>query len=103
MQKAALATSAATTFFEPVDIEGRWFADGGLGANNPVDEVEKEASDIWCSETGNLKPLVKCFISIGTGHPGVKPYENGMYSFLKDTVVQIATETENTEQKFIAR
>jgi predicted acylesterase/phospholipase RssA len=60
--QAALATSAATTFFDPVSVGERSFADGGLGANNPVDEVEGEASNIWCVETGDLKPLVKCFI-----------------------------------------
>ncbi|KAJ5623136.1 protein kinase subdomain-containing protein [Penicillium lividum] len=101
--QAALATSAATTFFDPVSIGNRSFADGGLGANNPVDEVEGEASNIWCSETGDLKPLVKCFISIGTGNPGKKPFENSIIKFLGKTVVQIATETENTERRFIAR
>lgn len=44
--QAALATSAATTFFEPVAIGNRSFADGGLGANNPVDEVEGEAANV---------------------------------------------------------
>jgi hypothetical protein len=34
--------------------------------------VEEEASNIWCSDSRELKPLVKCFISIGTGHPGKK-------------------------------
>ncbi|KMK63757.1 hypothetical protein Y699_09530 [Aspergillus fumigatus Z5] len=101
--QAALATSAATTFFEPVSIGDRSFADGGLGANNPVDEVEGEASNIWCSETGDLKPLVKCFISIGTGNPGKKPFEDSVVKFLGQTLVQIATETENTERRFIAR
>jgi hypothetical protein len=101
--QAALATSAATTFFDPISIGDRSFADGGLGANNPVDEVEGEASNIWCSETGDLKPLVKCFISIGTGNPGIRPYEDGLIKFLGETVVQIATETESTEKKFIAR
>jgi predicted acylesterase/phospholipase RssA len=101
--QAALATSAATTFFDPFSIGNRSFADGGLGSNNPVDEVEGEASNIWCSETGDLKPLVKCFISIGTGNPGKKAFEDSMIKFLSQTVVQIATETENTEKKFIAR
>ncbi|PKX95157.1 FabD/lysophospholipase-like protein [Aspergillus novofumigatus IBT 16806] len=73
--QAALATSATTTFFEPITIGDRSFADGGLGANNPVDKVEGEASNIWCFKTGDLKPLVKCFISIGTGNPGKKPLE----------------------------
>ena len=101
--QAALATSAATTFFDPVSVGERSFADGGLGANNPVEEVEGEASNIWCAETGDLKPLVKCFISIGTGNPGKKAFEDSMTKFLNETVVQIATETENTERKFIAR
>lgn len=101
--EAALATSAATTFFGPVSIGDRSFADGGLGANNPVDEVEGEASNIWCAESGDLKPLVKCFISIGTGNPGKTAFEDGMIKFLGQTLVDIATETENTEKKFIAR
>jgi hypothetical protein len=74
-----------------------------LGANNPVDEVEGEASDIWCSETGDLKPLVKCFISIGTGNPGKKAIEDNMLKFLSGTLVDIATQTENTERRFIAK
>jgi hypothetical protein len=101
--QTALATSAATTFFEPVRFGDRTFADGGFGANNPVDEVEGEAPNSWCSETGELKPLVKCFISIGTGNPGKKAFEDSMVKFLSATVVQIATETEATERKFIAR
>jgi len=100
---AALATSAATGIFNPVSIGARKFVDGALGANNPVDEVEGEASDIWCPETGHLKPLVKCFISIGTGNPGVEQIGDNMLEFLSKTVVGIATETENTERRFVAK
>ncbi|KAJ5781808.1 uncharacterized protein N7518_010291 [Penicillium psychrosexuale] len=46
ISQAAYATSAATTFFKPVSIEARKFADDALRANNPMDEVEDEASDI---------------------------------------------------------
>ena len=99
---AALATSAATGFFGPVSIGARQFVDGALGANNPVYEVEGEASNLWCSETGDLKPLVKCFISIGTGNPGKKAIEDNMLSFLSKTLVRIVTETEHTESRFIA-
>ncbi|GIJ91451.1 hypothetical protein Asppvi_010416 [Aspergillus pseudoviridinutans] len=101
--QAGLATSAATTFFDPVSIDDRTFADGGFGANNPVDEVEGEASNIWGSDEKDLKELVKCFISIGTGNPGKKAFEDGMIKFLSETVVQIATETEATEKRFIER
>jgi len=101
--EAALATSAATTFFDPVSIGARKFVDGGLGSNNPVDEVEGEASNIWCSETGELKSLVKCFVSIGTGNPGKKAIEDNIFKFLSGTLVAIATETENTADRFVAR
>lgn len=100
---AALATSAATGFFDPVSIGARHFVDGALGGNNPLDEAEEEASNIWCSESRDLKPLVKCFVSIGTGHLGKKAIEDNMLKFLSKTLVGIAAETENTERKFIAR
>ena len=64
--------------------------------------MKGEASNIWYSETGDLKLLVKCFISIGTGDPG-KAFEDSIIKFLYQMVVQIATETENTEKRFIAR
>lgn len=80
--QAALATSAATIFFDFVRIGNRTFADGGLGANNRVDEVEGEAANIWCSDSGDLKLLVKCFILIGTDNPGIKAFEESMFKFL---------------------
>jgi predicted acylesterase/phospholipase RssA len=101
--EAALATSAATSFFDPVSIGARQFVDGALGANNPVDEMEGEAANIWSSGTGDLKPLVKCFVSIGTGTPSKKAIEDGIVKFLSKTLTGIATETEETERKFIAR
>ena len=101
--EAALATSAASTFFDPITIDDRKFADSALGANNPVQEVEDEASNIWCSETGDLKPLVRCFVTIGTGKPSMKPFEDSLYGFLTKTVVDIATETEKTEAISISR
>ncbi|EYE94025.1 FabD/lysophospholipase-like protein [Aspergillus ruber CBS 135680] len=84
--QAALATSVATTFFDPVYIGARKFADRALGANNPVEQVEWEASDIWCSGTGDLKPLAKCFVSIWTGSPGKKAIEDNILKFLSGTL-----------------
>jgi hypothetical protein len=103
MCEAALATSAATAFFDVAKIGARKFVDGALGANNPVDEVEDEASNIWCSETADLQRQVKCFISIGTGHPGKKAIEDKMIKFLSKTLVDLATETERTADKSVAR
>lgn len=100
--EAALATSAATGFFDPVRIGASQFLDGGFSANNPVDEVEREASDIWCFDS-ELKSLVKCFISIGTGNPGKKAIEDNLLKFLSRTLVDMVTDTEATEAKFITR
>ncbi|KAJ5614917.1 FabD/lysophospholipase-like protein [Penicillium hordei] len=100
---AARATSAATTCFEPMSIEARRFADGGLGANNPIDEVEGEASGIWCEDIGDLKPQVKCFISIGTGNPGKKAMEDNLLKFVSKTLPELATQAEHTEKRFIAK
>ena len=44
--QAVLATSVATSFFEPVYIGARKFVDGALKANNPVIKVEGEALNI---------------------------------------------------------
>jgi predicted acylesterase/phospholipase RssA len=101
--EAALATTAATGFFQPVSIGARQFADAALGANNPIDEVEGEAADIWAPATGNLKPLVKCFVSIGTGNPGKKALSDNIATFLAKSLAGIVTDTEATERKFIAR
>ncbi|KAI9863870.1 MAG: hypothetical protein M1813_003522 [Trichoglossum hirsutum] len=101
--EAALATSAAPTFFDLAQIGVRKYADGALGANNPVCEVEDEASNIWCERTRKLEPLVKCFISIGTGDPGLTPIQDRSWKFLTETVVKIATETKQTAERFTGR
>ncbi|KAF2843954.1 hypothetical protein T440DRAFT_73576 [Plenodomus tracheiphilus IPT5] len=99
--EAALATSVVG-YFEPVLIGAREFADGALVANNPVDEVEDEAANLWSSNTGDLKPLVKCFILIGTGDLGKKALEDNIVA-LSRNLVGIVTETEKTATRFIAR
>ncbi|KAF2501496.1 FabD/lysophospholipase-like protein [Lophium mytilinum] len=101
--EAALATSAAPTYFSDTAIAGSKFVDGALGANNPVVEVEEEAADLWCEETGHLQPLVKCFISIGTGHPGTRSVSDKGLKNLVQTLQKEATETENTNQQFLGR
>jgi predicted acylesterase/phospholipase RssA len=103
ISEAALATSAATSFFDPVAIGAREFVDGALGVNNPVEEVEAEASDIWCAQSGVLQPLGKCFVSVGTGNPGKKAMEDKLWKFFSKTLVDIATETEDTARRFVAR
>jgi hypothetical protein len=65
--------------------------------------VEGEAARIWCPDTAELKPLVKCFISIGTGNPGKAPIADKVWKFLSKTLVELATETERTASKFAGR
>lgn len=98
--EAARATSAATTFFDPVVIAGQKYADGAFGANNPVAEVWAEARDIWSPGKDNIAESVKCFVSIGTGNPGMKPIADGAWAFASKTLVDIATEAEKTAEKF---
>lgn len=82
-------------------IGARTFVDGALRANNPVDDVEREASNIWCPEA-DVKPLVKIFISIGTGNPDTKAFKTNAPK-THQTLIALATETENIEQIFIER
>jgi hypothetical protein len=35
--------------------------------SNPVLRVQEEAVSLWCPEGGDLKPFVRCFVSIGVG------------------------------------
>ncbi|KAL6362697.1 hypothetical protein LRP88_04000 [Fusarium phalaenopsidis] len=98
--EVAMATSAAGTFFEPVTIDDMVYLDGGLGANNPVEQVVAEARCVMGCETGELEPLVKCLISIGTGNPGMKSINKNFLRFVSETLVNISTETEKTAKKF---
>ena len=101
--EAALATSAAPTYFSEASIEGSKFVDGAIGANNPSVQVEEEASDIWCEDSARIQPLVKCFVSIGTGHPGSRSVsDKGMKSFLQ-TLAKEASETEDTKEEWLGR
>ena len=97
------ATSAASSFFEPVQIgpRGRKFVDGALGANNPIEQVWNEAQSEWCTANAQeLSAFVKCVVSIGTGNPGIKPVAEGAFKFFSDTLVNTATQTEATAKVF---
>ncbi|KAF4616252.1 hypothetical protein G7Y89_g15154 [Cudoniella acicularis] len=104
--EAVRATSAATSFFDPVTIgpRGRKFVDGALGANNPVEQLWNEAQAIWCRDKEvELTALLKCFVSIGTGNPGRKAVAEGSLKFFSETLVRIATQTEDIAKIFVER
>ena len=91
--QAALATSAAPSFFKPVKLNGISFIDGGLGYNNPAFEVLDEGEDLFdFSVPGpdkNAKGLA-CLVSIGTGEAKVVSAYNWRRS-LRQRVVPIQT------------
>ena len=97
--EACRATSAASSFFDPIAVGryGEEFVDGATGANNPVWEVWNEAQLVWGPEP--LESRIKCLVSIGAGVPSLKPFKDDVFHIGK-TLVAIATETEQTAERF---
>ncbi|KAH0396665.1 phospholipase, patatin family protein, partial [Aureobasidium melanogenum] len=98
--EAARATSAASTFFDSITIgdPGQRFLDGGTGANNPIRHLWGEAVDLL-SRQESLPNNLGCLISIGTGQPGYKRFEETVQGIGK-ALLEIATETETTANEF---
>ncbi len=98
--EACRATSAASSFFDPITIGrfGEEFVDGATGANNPVWEVWNQAQLMW--GPGPLEGRIKCLVSIGTGIPSLKPFQDDVFH-IGPTLVAIATETEQSAERFL--
>ena len=75
--EAALATSAASTFFDAITLgpDNEKFVDGATGANNPINQVCAEAGDVWKSDEP-LENSLQVLVSIGTGLPSVEAFGN---------------------------
>ncbi|OQU97004.1 NACHT domain-containing protein [Cladophialophora immunda] len=83
--EVARATSAATSFFDPIQIGGEGFVDGATGANNPINEIWTEASDIWSEGRGwKLEDNLKCLVSIERDRRGLGR-NNYKYRAIADT------------------
>ncbi|KAI9733092.1 MAG: hypothetical protein M1834_003639 [Cirrosporium novae-zelandiae] len=97
--EACRATSAASSFFDPIAIGPyqEQFIDGGLRANNPVQEVWNQAQTLWGPE--KLESNIKCLVSIGTGVPSLKPFRDDVFR-IGETLVAIATDIEHTAERF---
>jgi predicted acylesterase/phospholipase RssA len=92
--EAARATSAATTFFDPVQIGryGQTFVDGAIVYNNPIHLVYQEAQHLW--------PGREFFIvSIGTGSVPGRPFEGDLKDII-NRMKEMFTETEKTNERF---
>jgi hypothetical protein len=59
--QVARATSAAPTYFLPININGIRYGDGRIGWNNPTMEAINEANCVWPG-----RPIA-CVVSVGTG------------------------------------
>jgi hypothetical protein len=67
---ACLATSAATTFFPSIKINGVDYIDGGFGMNNPsITALRELESAEWLSRMDDAVEGVGCFVSVGAGIP----------------------------------
>ena len=101
--EAVRATSAASSFFDPITIDGLEFVDGATGANNPLDEMWTEAIDAF--KTGDkwaLEDNIQCLVSIGTGKPTFTVFNENISSIVK-TLTAIATDTEKVWENFNRR
>jgi hypothetical protein len=93
--EAARATSAAATFFDPIQIGRQTYVDGATGFNNPVEVVLEEAESIW----PDAKSRIQFLVSIGTGVQEPKDFGSDLKEVIH-TLKTIATETEETEKRF---
>ncbi|KAM7214398.1 hypothetical protein V8F06_010236 [Rhypophila decipiens] len=94
--EAARATSAASTFFDPIQIGTQQFVDGATGMNNPVEMVLSEAKAIWPDDA---RDRIQCLISIGTGVPPMKDF-GGNLAEIANTLKSLATDTQRTAERF---
>jgi predicted acylesterase/phospholipase RssA len=94
--EACRATSAATTFFDPVTIGkyGQRFADGAVLYNNPIQVVEREASTIW---PDRMESVV--LVSIGTGSAPGGAFKGNLIKII-NAMKKIVTQTERTNEDF---
>ncbi|THY96535.1 hypothetical protein D6C93_04726 [Aureobasidium pullulans] len=100
--EAARATSAATSFFDPIII-GRFkqrFHDGATGANNPVNLLWREALREFAGDDNvRLQAELQCLISLGTGQPDEQEWTTKATDVI-NRLKEFATETATTATIF---
>lgn len=101
--EVARATSAATSFFAPMDIihsgEPRRFLDAGLGSNNPINELYLEAMAQFDKTEEEFDKQIRVLVSIGTGKPALQGFGEKVTEVAK-SIASIATETQTTANTF---
>ena len=94
--QAARATSAAPGYFAPIAL-GHFqskYADGGMVANNPVNETLMAAKRKWSGAT------VSCLVSIGSGHLHMISVPENAFDFVT-YLARLATETGRAADLFV--
>lgn len=102
--EACRATSVAPSCFEPIKIgddgEQETFVDGGLGYNNPVEQVLEEARRIFPGRK------VACVVSVGTGVASAIAFPDSPKTSpvkLINALKNMATESDTTAEKMHRR
>ena len=92
--QAARATSAASTFFDPITIgpNNQKFVDGGLRNNNPVNLVERESQNLWPNDD-------RLILSIGTGDAPGGNFEGNLKTVVY-RLKEIALDSEHVADTF---
>lgn len=93
--KAARATSAALSYFDPIQVDGVEYRDGGLMYNNPVEQVHSEASVVFPGRS-------QVIISLGTGLASTRAFAATLPTITKE-LARIATDSERVASNFYQR
>lgn len=98
--QVAMATVAAPTYFDSVNLDGHVFIDGGISTNNPTREA---IFDVTALEGGRLRK--GCVVSIGTGSSSKSTISSRVTKIRKrqlktlfDAADAILTDTESTHR-----
>jgi hypothetical protein len=100
--QASRATTAASSFFDPIKIgpTGQEFLDGGTGSNNPIRHLWNEAAEVFCGGSGEeLTQRLRIIISIGTGVADLSDFGKSAHRIVA-TLVHMSTEKETTANEF---
>ena len=101
--EAALASTAALSFFEPMLIShggiSHPFLDGAFVANNPVNVLWNEAKRQFVTGSAHLSDRIRIMLSIGTGKMGPAAISSKVPKILK-VLERFAFQTGNTANTF---
>lgn len=63
-------------------------------------EAFEELKMLHGAGNDTIESKICTFVSIGTGHPGLNPFSEHVWEMIRESIVNIATETERTALRF---